>query len=108
MFVISEMITKAYDYTLSITNIKAGFECSGIWPLDPNRAIARYALRDDTQVPLENEDGANTEVIEVATVESFFNRHVDLVRALRTHHGTLISDGLVLGTTYETEKTVRY
>ncbi len=40
-FVIAEMITKAYEHSLSMVNIKAGFTASGIWPLDPERLLRK-------------------------------------------------------------------
>lgn len=74
----------------------AVFERSDIWLLDMNIGIALYALREEIQVDADRDEFAQEEFSEVETVQSYCNRHFELVCAFRENHGTLMSDGLVI------------
>ncbi len=79
IFVIAEMITKVYEHSLSMVNIKAGFRASGIWPLDPERVLRKYghAIRNDT-----NTTGEQRQIItddsDVPIRQIFLARHKEL------------------------------
>ncbi len=102
MFLIAEMVTKSYDHSLSMENIKSGFKKSGIWPLDVEIALQRRDLRNVEGT----ENGLNTTSTEdnsdAHTRQSFLSRHKELLNAFRHRHGVWDSDGLLPGTAHVT------
>ncbi len=47
IFVIAELISKAYDLTLTRANIKAGFQASGICTLDETKVLQRRLIQSN-------------------------------------------------------------
>ena len=107
VFVIAEMITKAYDHSLTMANVKSGFASAGIWPLDEERVLRRHVLRSNASSGRGMEPGTTSvhDSSDTQVRQEFLDRHKDLVTTFRRRVGALEADGLVPGTHYVTTKS---
>ncbi len=92
VFAMTEIVTKAYDDTFCIRNIKGGFRSSAGWPLSSSIVLERHNYHEGNSTSTANAHRPS--------VQNFIGRHTELLRQFRRESGQLSSDALAPGTSF--------